>query len=151
MSVVRAAVLLTALVLASQARAQAPAVGMANEAPFVEHRVTLQLSDPGEAKQTLILNVAFNVLKEFGPDKVAIEVIAFGPGIDLLRDGNPNSERISSLVTQGVKFDACMNTIETIERNTGKPFPLNPQAIRVKGGVPQIVILAEHGYTTVRP
>lgn len=151
MNNLRAVVLLTGLVLASQAGAQAPSVGLANEAPFVEHRVTLQLSDPGEAKQTLILNVAFNVLKEFGPDKVAIEVVAFGPGIDLLRDGNTNSERISSLVTQGVKFDACMNTVETIERNTGKPYPLNPKATRVKAGVPQIMTLAEHGYTTVRP
>ena len=135
----------------SSAHADAPAVGMADEAAFVEHRLALQISDPGDAKQTLILNVAFNVLKVYGPDKVAIEIVAFGPGIDLLRDGNPNADRIRSLVTEGVKFDACENTIDTIERNTGKPFPLNSLAHRVVGGVPHIMTLAEHGYTTVRP
>lgn len=130
---------------------QVPVLGPAAEPAFVEHRVTLQISDPGDAKQTLILNVAFNILNVYGPDKVAIEVVAFGPGLDLLRDGNPNAERISSLVAHGVHFDACENTIDTIERNTGKPFPLNKDARRVVAGAPQIMTLAEHGYTTIRP
>ncbi len=139
------------LLTSVHAHAQAPEVGMPGEAAFVEHRLALQLSDAGEAKQTLVLNVAFNVLKVYGPDKVAIDVVAFGPGIDLLREGNPNAERISSLVAQGVRFDACMNTVETIERTTGKPYPLNPHARKVEAGVVQIMTLAEHGYTTVRP
>jgi intracellular sulfur oxidation DsrE/DsrF family protein len=83
--------------------------------------------------------------------EVAIEVVAVGPGIYLVRDGNPNAERITGVVKQGVKFDDCMNTIETIERNTGKPFPLNPQAQRVPSGVSQFLTLSEHGYTIVRP
>jgi len=151
MSIYRTAVVLAGLALAHQARAQAPVLGVAPEPAFTEHRVALQISDPGEAKQTLILNVAFNILKVYGPDKVAIEIVAFGPGIDLVRDGNPNAERIRSLVAQGVHLEACNNTIETIERNTGAPFPLSPQARRVVAGVPQIIMLAEHGYTVVRP
>ncbi|HVC62177.1 MAG TPA: hypothetical protein VND19_17665 [Acetobacteraceae bacterium] len=127
------------------------AAKLPGEGPFVAHRVALQISDAAPARQTVLLNVAFNVLKAFGPDKVAIEVVAFGPGIDLVRDGNPNAARIRSLVAQGVRFDACNNTIETIERNTGKPFPLNPLAHRVVGGVPQLMFLAEHGYTVIRP
>jgi len=82
---------------------------------------------------------------------VAIDVVAFGPGIDLLRDGNTNAQRIRSLVAQGVRFDACMNTVETIERETGKPYPLTADARKVEAGVVQIMTLAEHGYTTVRP
>lgn len=151
MKTVQVVSFLLGLLAACQVHAQSPSTKLANEPAFVEHRITLQISDPGEAKQTLLLNVAFNVLKVYGPDKVAIEVVAFGPGIDLLHDGNSNAERISSLVAQGVHFDACMNTVETIERNTGKPYPLNPQAHRVVAGVPQILTLAEHGYTTVRP
>lgn len=150
----RIAVLLLGLTLASQAHAQAtqtPVLGPAAEPAFVEHRVTLQISDPGDAKQTLILNVASNILNVYGPDKVAIEVVAFGPGLDLLREGNANADRISSLVAHGVHFDACENTIDTIERNTGKPFPLNKDARRVVAGVPQIMTLSEHGYITIRP
>lgn len=149
----KAAALAVMLLLAGgAARAQGDVkLGMPGEPAFVEHRLTLQLSDAAEEKQRLVLSVAFNVLKVYGPDKVAIDIVAFGPGIDLLRDGNPNAERIASLVAQGVAFDACRNTIETIERTTGKPFPLNPHARKVTAGVVQIIELAEHGYTTVRP
>ena len=125
--------------------------GMPEEPAFVEHRLALQLSDPTEAKQALVLSVAFNMLKEYGPDKIAIEIVAFGPGVDLLRDGNPNAERISSLVEQGVHFDICMNTVATLERTTGQPFAISPLARKVSAGVAQILTLAEHGYTTVRP
>ncbi|MBN8890796.1 MAG: hypothetical protein ABS99_09215 [Acetobacteraceae bacterium SCN 69-10] len=135
----------------AQTPAPAPKAGLQDESPFVEHRLALQISDAAPGKQTLVLNVAFNVLKVFGPDKLAIEIVAFGPGIDLLHAGNPNAERIRSLVAQGVRFDACMNTVETIERQTGKPYPLLPEARKVVAGVAQIMTLAEHGYTTVRP
>lgn len=145
----KALALAVMLLLASgAARAES---GMPGEPAFVEHRLTLQLSDGGEDKQRLVLSVAFNVLKVYGADKVAIDIVAFGPGIELLREGNPNAEQISSLAAQGVLFDACTNTIETIERRTGKPFPLDPHARRVTAGVVQIIDLAEHGYTTVRP
>ena len=143
--------LLASLLLASLGQAWAVEAGMPEESAFVEHRLTLQISEAADAKQTVALNVAFNVLKVFGPDKVAIEIVAFGPGIDLLHDGNANGARIRSLVAQGVRFDACMNTVETIERDTGKPYPLHPDARRVDAGVVQIMTLAEHGYTTVRP
>jgi intracellular sulfur oxidation DsrE/DsrF family protein len=139
------------LALGGTAHAQAPTVGVANESPFVEHRLALQISDGSMETQTQVLNVAFNILKVYGPDKVAIEIVAFGYGIDLVHDGNPNAERISSVVKQGVTFDACNNTIEGIERKTGKPFAVNPQARRVISGAYQLMTLAEHGYTILRP
>jgi intracellular sulfur oxidation DsrE/DsrF family protein len=153
----RAVIVLLALVAGpAMAQSRAPDASPAaepvqGEPAFAEHRLTLQLSDPGAEKQSLVLSVAFNVLKVYGPDKVAIDVVAFGPGIDLLRNGNPNAERIHSLVSQGVRFDACMNTVTTIERETGKPYKLNPLAAQVEAGVVRILNLAEHGYTTVRP
>jgi intracellular sulfur oxidation DsrE/DsrF family protein len=144
----RGAFALAAMLLASVAvRAQI----LPAERPFVEHRLVLQISDDSEAKQHLLLNNAENVMKMFGPDKVAIEVVAFGPGIGLLRADNPNAGHIRSLVMQGVRFDACQNTIDAIERTTGTPFPLNPQAERVPSGLAQIITLVEHGYTLVRP
>lgn len=146
MNVVRVAIVLLGLAVSTRAIAQAP-----GESAFVEHRLTLQLSDAGDDKQSQVLNVANNVLKVYGPDKVAVDVVAFGSGVDLLHAGNKNAERISSLVAQGVRFDVCMNTVNTIERNTGKPYPLNPQAHPVEAGVARIMSLAEHGYITVRP
>jgi intracellular sulfur oxidation DsrE/DsrF family protein len=109
------------------------------------------LSDADPKKQRLVLSVANNILKAYGPDKIAIEVVTFGPGIDLLRDNNENRQSVDSLVSQGVRFDVCGNTLDTIERETGKRPTINPHAIEVEAGVGQLLSLSERGYKLVRP
>jgi intracellular sulfur oxidation DsrE/DsrF family protein len=119
--------------------------------PFAEHRIALQLSDNDPRKQGLVISVANNLLKFYDPDKVAIEVVAFGPGIDLLRPDNGNRKLVESLVAQGVRFDVCLNTVDTIERETGHRPDIIPAATPVQVGVGQILSLTENGYTLVRP
>ena len=98
-----------------------------------------------------MISVAYNLLKLYDPDKVAIEVVAFGPGIDLLFPDNPNRKLIESLIAQGVRFDICLNTVDTIERDTGKRPQYISAATPVQVGVGQILSLTENGYTLVRP
>ena len=98
-----------------------------------------------------MISVAYNLLKAYDPDKIAIEVVAFGPGIDLLRTENANRKLVESLVAQGVRFDVCLNTLDTIERNTGKRPDIIPAATPVQVDVGQILSLTENGYTLVRP
>jgi uncharacterized protein len=119
--------------------------------PFAEHRIVLQLSDNDPKKQGLVISVAYNLLKFYDPDKVAIEVVTFGPGIDLLRPENTNRKLVESLVAQGVRFDVCLNTADTIERETGKRPEFISVATPVQVGVGQILALTENGYTLVRP
>ena len=119
--------------------------------PFAEHRIALQLSDNDPKKQSLVISVAYNLLKFYDPDKVAIEVVAFGPGIELLRPDNGNRKLVESLVAQGVRFDVCLNTVDSIERETGHRPDIIPVAIPVQVGVGQILSLTENGYTLVRP
>jgi intracellular sulfur oxidation DsrE/DsrF family protein len=119
--------------------------------PFAEHRIALQLSDNDPKKQGLVISVAYNLLKAYDPDKIAIEVVTFGPGIDLLRPENSNRKLVESLVAQGVRFDVCLNTLDTIERETGHRPDIIPVATPVQVGVGQILALTENGYTLVRP
>lgn len=119
--------------------------------PFAEHKIVLQLSDGDARKQTLVLSVANNLLKAYDPDKIAVEVVAFGPGIDLLLSGNERRKQVESLIAQGMRFDICLNTVDTIERETGKRPEFIPAATPVQVGVGQILFLAENGYTLVRP
>ncbi len=119
--------------------------------PFAEHKIVLQLSDNDAKKQALVLSVANNLLKFYDPDKVAIEVVTFGPGIDLLLAGSDRRKQVESLIAQGVRFDICLNTVDTIERETGKRPEFIPAATPVQVGVGQILFLAENGYTLVRP
>ena len=133
---------------APAARAQHIAL---QDKPFAEHKLVLQLSDSDPKKQGLVISVANNLLKAYDPDKIAIEVVAFGPGIDLLRPENPDRKRVESLVAQGVRFDICLNTVDTIERDTGKRPEFISAATPVQVGVAQILFLTENGYTLVKP
>jgi uncharacterized protein len=119
--------------------------------PFAEHKIVLQLSDNDPRKQALVISVANNLLKFYDPDKVAVEVVAFGPGIDLLRSESANRKQVESLIAQGVRFDVCLNTVDTFERETGKRQDIMPGATPVQVGVGQILFLTENGYTLVRP
>ncbi|WP_298245777.1 hypothetical protein [uncultured Bradyrhizobium sp.] len=119
--------------------------------PFAEHKIVLQLSDGDARKQALVLSVANNLLKAYDPDKIAIEVVTFGPGIDLLLSGSERRKQVESLIAQGVRFDICLNTVDTIERETGKRPEFIAAATPVQVGVAQILFLAENGYTVVRP
>ena len=118
---------------------------------FAEHRIVLQLSDSDPAKQGLVISVANNLLKHYDPDKVAIEVVAFGPGIALLFPDNSHRARVESLVAQGVRFDICLNTVDTIERESGKRPEFIAAATPVQVGVGHILSLTENGFTLVRP
>jgi uncharacterized protein len=102
---------LVAATISSIARAQPAPLP---DKPFAEHRIALQLSDNDPKKQSLVISVAYNLLKAYDPDKVAIEVVTFGPGIELLRPDNTNRKLVESLVAQGVRFDVCLNTVDTI-------------------------------------
>ena len=84
------AALLIALAAPDVRAQQAPL----QDKPFAEHKIVLQLSDNDPRKQGLVLSVASNLMKHYDPDKVAIEVVAFGPGIDLLRPENPNRKMV---------------------------------------------------------
>lgn len=135
------AVLLTAaclLVLAVPSRA-------------AEKKVVLQISDGSPEKQTLVLNVANNLIKHYGADNLKLEVVAFGPGLRLLFADNANKNRIDSLVQTGVRFSACQNTLKAMTRQLGHPPVLLKDAVPVEAGIARILELTEQGYTLVRP
>jgi uncharacterized protein len=146
----KAARLASVLLLAPWSTALAQPATLPDK-PFAEHRLALQLSDNDPKKEGLIISIANNLLKAYDPDKIAIEVVTFGPGIDLLRPENPNRQRVESLIAQGVKFDVCLNTVDTLERETGNRPAIIPLAIPVQVGVAQILLLTENGFTLVRP
>ena len=123
-----------------------------SEKPFAEAHIVLQLADGDAKSQSRVLSVANNLIKHYGgPDFVDIEIVTYGPGISLLYPDNPNQERISSLLSNEVRFVGCMNTVETIERQTGERPELIPATIPVQTGVARLVERAMQGYVVIRP
>jgi intracellular sulfur oxidation DsrE/DsrF family protein len=138
------------LIAAAAPAARAQQVPLQDK-PFAEHKIVLQLSDNDPRKQGLVLSVTSNLMKHYDPDKVAIEIVTFGPGIELLKPDNPNRKMVESLVSQGARFDVCLNTVDTVERENGKRPEFIAAATPVQVGVAQILFLTENGYTLVRP
>ena len=127
-------------------------VSAADDKPFAEKKVVLQISDPNPFKQTLVLNVASNLVKHYGPDRVDVEIVAFGPGLRLLFADNANKGRIKGLVDNGgVRFSACSNTMKNMAKQLGEKPALNPAAKVVPAGVVQIVDLVTNGFVLVKP
>ena len=137
-------VLLLALAAPPSALAQ-------EEKPFAEQKFVLQISDMDPSKQTLVLNVAGNILNAYGQDQVDIEIVAFGPGLRLLFEGNANEDRIESLAASGVRFFACQNTINNMSNTLGQPVKINSVASSGKGGIVRIKELVDQGYMLAKP
>jgi intracellular sulfur oxidation DsrE/DsrF family protein len=121
------------------------------EKPFAEHKFVLQISDMDPSKQTLVLNVASNILKAYGQDQADVEIVAFGPGLRLLFEGNSNAGRIDGLVDSGVRFFACQNTINNMSNIVGEPIKVNKHASSGKGGIVRIKELVDQGYMLAKP
>ena len=130
----------------------APQTLLAQDAkPFAEQKFVLQISDMDPSKQTLVLNVASNILKYYGPDQADVEIVAFGPGLRLLFEDNNNPGRIDGLVESGVRFFACQNTINKMSEIIGEPIKINAHAASGKGGIVRIKELVDQGYMLAKP
>lgn len=130
---------------------QAPPDG---DKPFAEATILLQLSDRDSVKQSMVLDVANNLIKHYGdPELVDIEIIAFGPGVELYFAANDPAvrERIDSLRVSGVRFVVCQNTLDTLARVRGQPPELIDGLYSVQTGVAHIVERSRAGFTLVRP
>ena len=130
---------------------QAIAAQKYEEKPFAQEKIVLQISDSDPFKQTLVLNVANNLIKHYGQDQVEVEIVAFGPGLRLMFKDNVNSPRIDGLTGSGVRFSACDNTIAGITKKLGHPPELHKSAAHVSAGVVRIVDLTSQGYKLIKP
>ena len=122
-----------------------------DDKPFAEERIVLQISDSDPFKQTLFLNVASNLIKHYGQDKVDVEIVAFGPGLRLLFKDNVNTGRIQGLTSSGVTFAACKNTITGMTKQLGHAPELNSNAVPVSAGVVRIIELENQGFKLIKP
>jgi uncharacterized protein len=120
------------------------------------HRLVLQVNSNDAAAMNLALNNAMNVTeyyKEAG-EEAKIEVIAFGPGLHMLRDDtSPVKARIETMAlsTPEVSFKACGNTQQNMRKAENKDIKLIPQAQVVPSGVVRVMQLEEKGWSYVKP
>ena len=81
-------------------------------ASFAADRAVFQITENDPDKWNLVLNNVRNLQSGVAPGSVDVEVVAYGPGIQLLKTGSPIAARISEAVGTKVRVVACENTME---------------------------------------
>lgn len=115
------------------------------------HKLVIQVSTNDAQTQTIALNNAVNMQKEFGLDNIAIEIVAYGPGLSLMTKDSPQEQRVASLALQDITFSACGNTMKKVASKTGQMPVLIDGVQVVPAGVKRIMELQEQGYAYIRP
>jgi len=138
--------------------AMAIVIGMATSA-LAEgevHRVVFHVDQNDPKVMNLTLNNVQNVTAYYESigDTVEIEVVAYGPGLHMLRaDTSPVATRVAtiSLELDNVTFAACGNTLRKMEEKSGSTVELLQEAEMVSSGVVQLIMRQEQGWAYVRP
>jgi len=139
-----------------KAPAKVSAPAKTSTAANQRHRLAVQVNVNDPAVMNLALNNVSNAAQYYSEigKKVEIEVVAFGPGLHMLRDDtSPVKARIKSMseTMPNVAFSACGNTRENMARAEAKDIALISQAKVVKAGVVRLMELQERGWSYLRP
>ncbi|MDH5229710.1 MAG: DsrE family protein [Gammaproteobacteria bacterium] len=126
-------------------------MALAKDSFDAKHKVVIQVSTNDELTQKIAMNNAVNLQKLYGLDDVAIEIVAYGPGLSMLTAQSNNSSRVKSLAAQNITFSACGNTMKKIAKKKGKEPKLTEGVGVVNAGVARIVELQASGYAYIRP
>lgn len=128
----------------------APIAGASAQTPFADrpHKVIFQISDADPAKWNLALNNARNVQQDLGKDKVAIEIVAYGPGIGMLKMDSVAGARVADAMASGMSVVACENTMTNMKISRDDMLP---KISYVGAGVVELMARQKEGYAYIRP
>ena len=120
----------------------------ASEAVAKKEKVVIQVSDADTGKWNLALNNAKNVQTAFGADKVDIEIVAYGPGIGMLKMDSVVANRVDESKKSGIAIVACQNTMKTMKLTDADMLT---NTSYVPSGVVEIIKKQGQGYAYIRP
>ena len=133
--------------LAAASLALLPAM-LSAEQVAPKNRVVMQVSDNDPGKWNLALNNAKNIQKDLGASNVTIEIVAYGPGINMLKMDSAVAGRIDEALGAGVKVDACETTMHNAK--LAKADMLNGIGY-VPSGVVELMQKQQQGWAYLRP
>ena len=112
------------------------------------HKIVIQVSDNDPFKWNLALNNAKNLQDDVGAANVDIEIVAYGPGIGMLKLESPSGSRITDALKANIKVLACENTMRG--QKLTREDMLSGLAY-VSAGVTEIMTKQSEGWAYLRP
>jgi uncharacterized protein len=134
-----------ALLLAATA-VLSPVAAQAQKAE--RQRVVFQVSDNDPAKWNLALNNAQNVQADLGKGNVDIEIVAYGPGLGMLKADSKVAPRLAQALDNSIGLMACENTMHKTKTTKADMYS---GIAYVKAGVTHIMKRQQEGWAYVRP
>lgn len=128
--------------LSALALAVAGATGALAEGQTHYVAVHVNQNDPAVMNMALNNVANINAFYESQGDEVVVEVVAYGPGLNMLiPDKSPVAERISvmSLELDNLSFAACGNTHRKMSEKAGSDIALMDEAGIVPSGVVRLI------------
>jgi intracellular sulfur oxidation DsrE/DsrF family protein len=113
-----------------------------------KHRVVFQVSDNDPAKWNLALNNARNVQADLGKNNVQIEIVAYGPGLGMLKAESKVADRLAQALDNNVGLLACENTMTNTKVSRDEMYG---GIAYVKAGVTHIMKRQGEGWAYIRP
>jgi len=114
----------------------------------VRPKLVLQVSDADAGKWNLALNNAKNVQADLGAANVDVEIVAYGPGIGMLKAESAVGNRVDDAMAAGVKVVACENTMRAQKLTKADMLA---KIGYVPAGVTEIMQKQQQGWAYVRP
>jgi len=125
----------------------APALAQQKK-PAAKQRVVFQVSDNDPAKWNLALNNAKNVQADLGKENVQIEIVAYGPGLAMLKAESPVAARLAGALDDSVGLIACENTMRNTKVTKDEMYA---GIAYVDAGVTHIMKRQREGWAYIRP
>ena len=113
-----------------------------------KQRVIFQVSDNDPAKWNLALNNARNVQQDLGKGNVQIEIVAYGPGLGMLKMESKVADRLAAALDSNVSLVACENTMTNTKVNKTEMYG---GISYVQAGVTHIMKRQREGWAYIRP
>ena len=113
-----------------------------------KQRVVIQVSDNDPAKWGLALNNARNVQQDLGKENVQIEIVAYGPGLGMLKAESKVADRLAGALDNSIGLIACENTMTNTKVSRSQMYD---GIAYVKAGVTHIMKRQQEGWAYIRP
>ena len=130
----------------------AAATGIAQQAApaavaAAREKAVFAVSDADAQKWNLTLGNIGNALDALGPDGAQIELVAYGPGIEMLKKDSAVARRLAELMAKGVRVAACQNSMRAWHLDASD---LAPGVSPVPSGVVELMKRQHEGYAYIR-
>lgn len=137
-----ASVSMIGLAVAPQLFAQTAAT-----APEPKNRALFSVTENDPARWRLILGNMYNIKTGVGDEGAELELVAYGPGLNMLKADSPVKDMIAEAVKAGVKVNACQNTMRGMKLT---PDDILPGVTYVPAGVIEVMRKQQQGWAYIR-